>query len=68
MNKESPQTSLWLAVLAILCCGIPLLLIISGGSILALIGGYLTGNNILFILALILAFVFVFLILRRKNL
>jgi len=68
MQNDDSKLSMWVVLAAVVCCGLPLLLLISGGSILALIGGYLTGSNLLLALALILVLVFVWLILRRSKL
>jgi len=68
MQKDNSKFSMWVVLAAVVCCGLPLLLLISGGSILALIGGYLTGSNLLLALALILALVFIWLILKRRRL
>lgn len=67
MQKDEQKLSMWVVLAAVACCGIPLLLLISGGSILAFIGGVSTGSNLLIVLSLILSFVLIWLILRRSK-
>lgn len=67
MHKDDQKLSMWMVVAAIACCGIPLLLLVGGGSILALGTSFLTNNTFLLVLGLIFALVFVWLFLKRKN-
>lgn len=67
MHKDDQKLSMWMIVAAIACCGLPLLLLAGGGSILALGTSFLTSNTFLLVLGLILALVFVWLLLKRRN-
>jgi len=67
MHKDDHKLSMWIIGGAIVCCGLPLLLLAGGGSVLALSTSFLTNNSFLLVLGLIFALVFVWLFLKRRN-
>ena len=66
MQKNDSKFSMWVVIAALICCGVPLLLLSGGGSILALGTSFLTNNLFLLILGLGLAVIFVWLFIKRR--
>lgn len=67
MHKDDQKLSIWMIVAAIACCGLPLLLLAGGGSVLVLGTSFLTNNALLLALGLILVLIFAWLLLKRGN-
>lgn len=67
MRKDDQKLSMWMIGAAIVCCGLPLLLLVGGGSVLALGTSFLTNNLFLLILGLGLAIVFAWLFIKRRS-
>lgn len=67
MKDKTSQSSFWIIALAVICCGLPLLIITSGGSILALISGFLSNNTFLLLLGVTLAGLAIWIFLKREG-
>lgn len=67
MHKEDSKLSLWIVLAAVACCGLPLLLLAGGGSLIVLGTSFLTNNLFLLILGLGLAVLFIWLFVKRRN-
>ena len=66
MNKDDSKFSMWVVLAAVACCGLPLLLLAGGGSILALIIGFFTQNTLILFLALVLIGITVWLFIKNR--
>ena len=67
MQKNDSKLSMWVVLAALICCGVPLLLLAGGGSALALGTGFLTKSIVLLALGLLLTLIFIWLFLRRQK-
>lgn len=67
MKNNNPKSDLLTIFLLGLCCAVPLLFLVGGGTAFALGISFLTNNFFLLILGLSLAVVFIWLLLKRRG-
>lgn len=67
MRGDDSKLSMLLMLAAVVCCGLPLLFLVGGGSVFAIGISSLTNNIFLLVLGLILALVFVWMFLKKKR-
>lgn len=67
MRGNDSKLSMLVMLAAVVCCGLPLLFLVGGGSVFAIGISSLTNNIFLLVLGFILALVFVWLFIKKER-